>query len=125
LLKRFLSLETTSASWALVLSRKRAVVFPEDSISNAWRRKIKVLSRPIVGSRSERMSKTKQTFVSAWVSNTLLRASKIRGVFLAGKSTLFSEVDFGMDVEIDVRKKLIAGCLAKYVWIGLVLEVKT
>jgi len=44
---------------------------------------------------------------------------------LAGKSTLFSPTDFGMEVERDVRKNLIVGCLARYVWIGLVLEVKT
>jgi hypothetical protein len=71
------------------------------------------------------MSKTTQILASAWVSNTLLMASRIRGAFLAGKSTSFSEVDFGVDVESDVKKNLIDGCLAKYVWIGLVLEVKT
>ncbi len=44
---------------------------------------------------------------------------------MAGKSTLFSAVDFGVDVEIDVRKNLIVGCLARCLWILLVLEVKT
>jgi hypothetical protein len=108
-----------------VLSRKRLVVFFEDSISNAWRRKVKVLSRPTVVSSSERISKTKQTFASSWVSNTLLMASRSRGAFLAGKSTVFSEAGFGVDVESVVKKNLITCCLAKYLWIGLVLEVKT
>ena len=51
-------------------------------------------------------------------------ASRIRGAFLAGKSTVFLEVDCGVDVERDVRKNLIAGCSVRELWIGLVLDVK-
>ncbi len=47
-----------------MLSRKRLVVFSEDSMSNAWRRKLKVRSRPTVINSSERMSKIKQMFAS-------------------------------------------------------------
>ncbi len=69
--------------------------------------------------------KIKQTFVSSYVPNTLLRVSRIRDGFLAGKNIVFSEVDFGVDVESDVRKNLTVGCLARYLWRGLVLDVKT
>ncbi len=40
-------------------------------------------------------------------------ASRIIGMFLAGKSTLFFPTDFGMDVERDVRKNLIVDRLAR------------
>ncbi len=44
---------------------------------------------------------------------------------MAGKSTVFSEEDFGIDVETDDKKNLTAGSSARHEWILLVLEVKT
>ncbi len=46
-------------------------------------------------------------------------------MLLAGIKTSFSDSGCIVDVKIDIKKNLMARCLARRLWIGLVVDVKT